>query len=260
MTHLDPSTHVGSVTLRVSDAQRVLRLYSDVLGLKASAGPDGSVEVHAPDGPAILRLIESPRAPAAAPRAAGLFHTAFRWPTRSGLAAVLARLIRAGYPLTGASDHGVSEALYLDDPDGNGVELYWDRDRALWPHDDDGGLVMFTERLDVADLLAAAHGDEAPNGVDIGHVHLRTADVQTAVEFWRDAVGMDLQLMYGDQAAFLSAGGYHHHVGANTWYSLGGPPLAEDALGLARVTIVAPGVDSRLVTGPDAIPVEFVGA
>jgi catechol 2,3-dioxygenase len=272
---LDPRTQVGSVTLRVSDAQRVLGLYSDVLGLKASAGPDGSVEVHAPDGPAILHLIESPGAPPAPARSTGLFHTAFRWPTRAGLSSVLARLLRAGYPLTGASDHGVSEALYLDDPDGNGVELYWDRPRSTWPRDADGGLVMFTERLDVPDLLAATNRDEAPDGVDIGHVHLKTADVERSVDFWRDAMGMDLTLMFAEQAAFLSAGGYHHHVGANTWYSRGGPPLDEDALGLTRVTLALPDaeavgetvarlersgvevVDGRVATGPDGVPVEL---
>jgi catechol 2,3-dioxygenase len=261
---LDPATHVGSVTLRVSDAQRVLGLYADILGLKAAAGADGAVEVHAPDGPALLHLVESRDAPPAPVRATGLFHTAFRWPTRSGLASALARLIRAGYPLTGASDHGVSEALYLDDPDGNGVELYWDRPRSGWPHDADGNLVMFTERLDVAGLLAEAKRDEAPDGVDIGHVHLKTSDVDASVAFWRDVVGMDLQVLLGGQAAFLSAGGYHHHIGANTWYSRGAPPLADDALGLMGVTLVTPdavAITQRVAaaggSAPDGIPVEF---
>jgi catechol 2,3-dioxygenase len=272
---LDPRTHVASVTLRVSDAQRVLRLYSDVLGLKASSGPNGTVELHAPDGPAVVHLVESPGAPPPPPRASGLFHTALRWPTRSGLAAALARLIRANYTVTGASDHGVSEALYLDDPDGNGVELYWDRPREEWPREADGSLVMYTAALDLRDLLSTARGDEWPNGVDVGHVHLKTSDVDRSVSFWRDALGMDLQTQLGDQAAFLSAGGYHHHVGANTWYSRGGPDLPEDALGLMRVTLALPddaavaevtgrleqsGVDvadGRFTRDPDGVPVEL---
>jgi catechol 2,3-dioxygenase len=185
-------------------------------------------------------LKESPGAPAPPPRAAGLFHTAVLFSTRAALADALRRVAESGFRLTGASDHGVSEALYLDDPEGNGVELYWDRPREMWPRTPDGGIDMYTAPLDVRALLAEAQGaPEDPEAI-VGHAHLKVTDLPRSVAFWRDALGLDLKVMYGDQAAFLAAGDYHHHIGANTWHSGGGPVEPEDALGLERVTLALP--------------------
>ena len=221
---IDPRTQVRSVVLRVADAARTAAFYEGVLALP----------------PSLVVLEEAPGAPPPPARAAGLFHTALLFSTRAALADAVRRVADAGIPLTGASDHGVSEALYLDDPEGNGVELYWDRPRARWPRRPDGGIDMFTAPLDVRALLGAAEGGAEDPGVVVGHVHLKVTDLPTSVAFWRDALGMDLKVMYGDQAAFLAAGDYHHHIGANVWRSGGGPPLPESALGLERVTLAVP--------------------
>ncbi|MGI8512377.1 MAG: VOC family protein [Solirubrobacteraceae bacterium] len=175
-----------------------------------------------------------------APRqATGLFHTALRFESRADLAAALRRLIGERVPVTGASDHGVSEAIYLDDPDGNGVELYWDRPRDDWPAPEPGERVhMFTAPLDLEGLLGEGPAEERPR--DVGHVHLKVADIAAAVRFWGDVLGFDLMTTFGGQAAFLSAGGYHHHVGANTWMSAGAGPGPAERPGLEAVTLAFP--------------------
>jgi catechol 2,3-dioxygenase len=236
---IDPGTHVGSVSLRVADADRVAQLYEGAVGLKRIEGPRG-VALSADGEHPLLVLNESPGAPPPPHRAAGLFHTALLFSTRPALADALRRVVEAGFRLTGASDHGVSEALYLDDPEGNGVELYWDRPREEWPMRPDGGIDMFTAPLDVRALLAEAQGAPDDPAAMVGHAHLKVTDIPRSVAFWRDALGLDLKAMYGDQAAFLAAGDYHHHIGANIWQSAGGPPAPEDALGLERVTLALP--------------------
>jgi catechol 2,3-dioxygenase len=154
---IDPGVDVGHVHLKVSDIDRALGFYRDLLGFEVMARMPGAAFLsaggyHHHIG---LNTWESEGGPPPPAGTTGLYHSAFRYPTRAALAGVLNRLIDASYPLTGASDHGVSEALYLDDPDGNGVELYWDRDRDDWPWNEDGSLRMFTAPLDLQDLLAA---------------------------------------------------------------------------------------------------------
>ena len=237
---IDPRTHIGSVSLRVADPEAVARLYEGAVALKRLPDGNGRVVLSADGERPLIVLRESPHAPRPPRRAAGLYHTAIRFSTRAALADALRRVAQAGFRLTGASDHGVSEALYMDDPEGNGVELYWDRARDAWPTTDDGGIEMFTHALDLRGLLATAEGRDDDPGADIGHVHLKVTDLPRTVGFWRDALGMDLKVMYGSQAAFLAAGDYHHHIGANVWESGGGPPAPEDALGLERVTLALP--------------------
>jgi catechol 2,3-dioxygenase len=239
---IDPRAHVQSVSLRVRSAAGVARLYEDAIGLRRL--PDGAargdVVLGDRDGRPLVVLYESRGAPPAPRRGAGLFHTAIRFGSRSALAGALRSVLQAGFRLTGASDHGVSEALYLDDPEENGVELYWDRAREDWPVRPDGGVEMYTRRLDVRGLLEVADDAPVDSGVDVGHAHLKVTDIDRAVAFWRDALGLDLKLTYGREAAFLAAGDYHHHIGLNVWQSGGGPALPEDALGLERVTLALP--------------------
>jgi catechol 2,3-dioxygenase len=235
---LDPRSHVGSVALRAADAESVAGLYEGGVGLRRMDGEPGRI-VLGNDRP-LLTLIESPSAPPAAQGAAGLFHTAIRFPTRAGLAATLRRVAKAGYRLTGASDHGVSEALYLDDPEGNGVELYWDRPHEAWPMAPDGTVAMFTAPLDLRDLLLEPDEGIGVDGADIGHAHLKVTDVERAVDFWGRTLGMNLRARYGADAAFMAAGEYHHHIGLNVWMSRGGPPAPEDARGLERVVLALP--------------------
>ena len=257
---IDPRAHVQSVSLRVRNAEATARLYEGAVGLQRVGEGAEELILGSPDGRPLVVLHESRQAPRPPRRSAGLFHTAIRFSTRPQLADALRRVLQAGNRLTGASDHGVSEALYLDDPEGNGVELYWDRARDEWPVRPDGGIEMYTRPLDVRGLLASAAGSDADPDVDIGHAHLKVTDIDRAIAFWGDEVGMDLKVTYGREAAFLAAGDYHHHIGANTWYSAGGVAKPEDALGLERVTLAVPdgdGSGARLLSDPDGILVEF---
>ena len=251
--------HIVRVALRVSDLDRSMDWYGRVVGLALRARENGRATLGAPDGGPVLLELREAEQPGVAPRhAAGLFHTAFRYPTRAALGAALGRIVTGRESFTGASDHAVSEALYLDDPDGLGVELYRDRPRDEWPPPPPGSKVfMTTEPLDADGVLAAAEADlpDAANGVDVGHVHLKVADVEQAVRFWTEEIGMELMARYGTDAAFIADGGYHHHVGANQWYSRGAALEPQDGPGLDRVVIAdAP---ARTLTTPDGIEVMF---
>jgi catechol 2,3-dioxygenase len=249
--------HIARVALRVSELDRSIGWYGRVVGLALRERENGRATMGAPDGgPVLLELREADR-PGAAPRAAaGLFHTAFRYPTRAALGAALNRIVTGRESLTGASDHAVSEALYLDDPDAIGVELYRDRPREEWPPPRPGEKVyMTTEPLDADGVMAAGEGDlpEAAARVDVGHVHLKVAEVEPAVAFWTQEVGMELMARYGADAAFIADEGYHHHVGANSWYSRGAALEPQDGSGLDRVVIA--GAEQRALTTPDGVEV-----
>jgi len=168
-------------------------------------------------------------------------------PSRGALAVALRQLAETRTPLAGASDHGVSEALYLSDPEGNGIEIYRDRPRDEWPWRD-GRLAMGTRRLALESLIAEAEtgvtGD-LPEGTVIGHVHLRVADVAAAEVFYGDVLGFSLMQRYGDSASFVSAGGYHHHIAFNTWESLGASPAAPDSAGLDHFELLLPDETAR---------------
>ena len=248
---------IARVALRVSDLDTSIDWYGRVVGLALREREDGTATLGAPDGDAVLLELRQAPSPGRAPlHAAGLFHTAFLYPTRAGLGAALERIVRGRETFTGASDHAVSEALYLDDPDGIGVELYRDRDRSEWPPPAPGDKVfMTTQRLDVQDVLDSAEGDlpEAANGLVVGHAHLKVADVEDAVRFWTEEVGMELMTRYGADAAFIADGGYHHHIGANSWYSAGAELEPQDGPGLDRV-VIAGGAERELRT-PDGVEV-----
>jgi catechol 2,3-dioxygenase len=237
--------HIARVGLRVFDLARSLEFYTAIVGLRVREREDGSATLGAPDGGPVLLTLRRAARPGPAPQhATGLFHTAFRYPTRGGLGAALARLVETRYPLAGASDHLVSEALYLDDPDGLGVELYRDRPRDEWPQPPAGQRVrMDTLPLDLRDVLESAEGElpESAAGAQVGHVHLKVADVEQAVDFWTEWIGMELMARYGTDAAFLADGGYHHHIGANTWLSKGARREPEEGPGLDEVVIATSG-------------------
>ena len=196
----------------------------------------------------LLVLVEEP---GARPGAAytGLYHFALLVPQRVELAGWLAHAVRDRVPLVGLSDHFVSEALYLSDPDAHGIEIYWDRPRELW----EGQVAtrMTTLALDTDSLLAelddprSAAYDGLPAGTAMGHVHLKVAQIPDTVAFYRDALGFGLMAQLGRQAAFLGAGGYHHHVGANTWESNGAPPPPPGTAALRHATVVLPGSAER---------------
>jgi catechol 2,3-dioxygenase len=250
---IDPSLRIRAVTLAVADLERSAEFYERVLGLPlierdASSSKGEQTAKLGPDRkrPALL-LREIPGPTPLPPGATGLFHVAWLHPTRAALAETVRRILAGGWPLEGASDHGVSEALYLSDPDGLGIEIYADRPREAWQRPADGhGVRMFTLPLDLDDLLAQHSGEPSaamPAQTTIGHVHLKVADVPRAVAFYRDALGFEEQATI-PSAAFLSAGGYHHHVGLNSWQSAGAGPAPDSAPGLRRVEFELSGAEA----------------
>ena len=250
--------HIARVALRVSDLGRSIDWYGRVVGLALVERSNGSAQLGAPDGGPTLLELRTADQPGEAPRAAaGLFHTAFLYPTRAALGAALQRIVTGKESFTGASDHAVSEALYLDDPDGIGVELYRDRPPSEWPPPPPGDKVfMTTQPLDAEGVLNEASGDlpAAANGVVVGHAHLKVADVAEAVAFWTEDVGMELMATYGSDAAFIAADGYHHHIGANQWYSRGRELEPQSGPGLDRV-VIAGAAEERELRTPDGVPI-----
>jgi catechol 2,3-dioxygenase len=232
------SIALTEVTLRVADLARAQAFYQDVLGFACQAGPAGTAALGPPDSASALVVLEA--APEAPPRARGtasLFHVAFLYPDRPSLARVLRRLTDLGAPI-GSADHGVSEALYLSDPEGNGIELYVDRPRDAWPTADaEGQVSMFTEALDLPSLLAQARqpGPLLPPDTRIGHIHLSVADLGTAERFYADGLGFGVTQRDYPGALFMARDGYHHHIGANIWRSR--QPARPGALGLSRFTV-----------------------
>jgi catechol 2,3-dioxygenase len=224
-SRVDPDTSVGTVRLTVTDLDRSRAFYERAVGLQPTELDDSAAR-------GLNR------------RAPGLYHLAVLVPTRLDLAFALARIAEARYPLDGASDHLVSEALYLSDPDGNGIEIYRDRPRAEWPRAGDQ-LQMSTLPLDLDDVigeLRAATELQAsvPSGTKIGHVHLQVSDLSEAERFYNGVLGFDVIVRGYPGALFVSAGGYHHHIGLNTWHSAGAAPAPEGSVGLRSFEIELP--------------------
>jgi catechol 2,3-dioxygenase len=237
---LPATLRLGAVHLTVSDLDRSVGFYQDALGLRQHRREDAVAALGAGDEDLVV-LHEEPGARPAG-RHAGLYHYALLFPSREELARAVQRLAATRTPISGASDHGVSEAIYLPDPDGNGIELYADRPPTAWPPAPDGARVgMFTRALDVHDLLATVAGEEPvahPDaGLRMGHVHLHVGDIDAARAFYSGAIGFE-EMASLPSALFLSAGGYHHHLGVNTWRGEGVGPTPAGTVGLREWTIV----------------------
>jgi catechol 2,3-dioxygenase len=241
---IPPDTAIGKVRLRVADVEDLATFYERVIGLRAVERDGELVRLGPEGGEPLIELLSAPGAPAPPSFSTGLFHLAILVPDRAELARSLRRVAEAGWRLTGASDHLVSEALYLQDPEGNGIEIYRDRPREQWNRDN-GELRMATLPLDLQSVLDELESSEQdPTGLvpgsRIGHVHLRVADIPGAEGFYNGHLGLDVMVRSYPGALFLAAGGYHHHLGLNTWQSAGAPPPPEGALGLDRYELVLP--------------------
>ena len=247
---MDPGVEIGHVHLKASNLDRLEEFYRDVIGLEVRVRLDHASFLAA-DGyhhHVGINDWHSEGKPLNHSRP-GLYHTAFLYPSRAALGTALARVLALGWPLDGAADHGVSEAIYLRDPEGNGIELYRDRPRGEWPHERDGSLAMTLDPLDLESVLAERDPSvplDAPPSLKIGHVHLQVSDIAGAEAFYRDIIGFDVVVRYGAQASFLSAGGYHHHLGANTWNTRGAPPAELGAPGLYHHAIRYPTLEALL--------------
>jgi catechol 2,3-dioxygenase len=236
------ATTVGAVHLTVGDLERSLDYYGTRIGLRVLERGGGEASLGT-DGRELLHLVEQPGARPPG-QSTGLYHFALLVPERTDLAAWLAHAARDRVGMTGMSDHFVSEALYLRDPDYHGIEIYWDRPREQW----EGQVFerMTTLPLDVDSILnelddpGTAPFDGLPDGTVMGHLHLKVADVDSTIGFYRDVMGFALMAQLGPMAAFLAAGGYHHHLGSNTWESAGAQPPPEGSAALRHGTIVLP--------------------
>jgi catechol 2,3-dioxygenase len=242
---IDAGTTMGPVRLAAADLDSVRDFYRQAIGLAEVESDGGIIRLGAggsDDG--IVELIGEPEAPPRPRGTSGLFHLAILVPGRADLARALQRVAEAGWRLSGASDHLVSEALYLSDPEGNGIELYRDRPREEWPVRD-GKLQMDTLPLDLDGVLGALRREDAdapmPAGTRIGHVHLNVGDLAAAEAFYSGALGFDVTVRGYPGALFVSAGGYHHHLGLNTWAGEGATPPPAGSRGLRQFEIVLPG-------------------
>jgi|HubBroStandDraft_3_1064219.scaffolds.fasta_scaffold16452_2 catechol 2,3-dioxygenase len=244
---VSPATRMGAVHLTVADLERSIGYYESAIGLRVHARCGDRVKLGA-GGEDLLVLFERPHARPVRGYC-GLYHFALLLPRRVELARWLAHAVHDRVALAGLADHYVSEAIYLSDPDGHGIEIYWDRPRELWE-----GMVaerMTTLPLDTASLFSELPDpvgepfEHLPLGTSIGHVHLCVADIPRTIAFYRDVLGLALMASLGGQAAFLSAGGYHHHLGTNTWESAGAGQAPEGSAALRHATIVLPNDAAR---------------
>jgi catechol 2,3-dioxygenase len=240
---IDPATTIGAVGLTVADLDSAQLFYEQAIGLETLERSGNNVRLGA-GGDALVELVGDPDAPARPQPSTGLFHLAILIPSRLELARALRRVAGAGWRFTGASDHLVSEALYLNDPEGNGIEIYRDRPRSEWRYTD-GRLEMATLPLDLDSLVGELSETESggapmPPDARIGHVHLNVAELPASETFYGDGLGLDVTVSGYPGALFLSAGGYHHHVGLNTWFGPGAPPPPQGSRGLAWFDVVVP--------------------
>jgi catechol 2,3-dioxygenase len=242
---LPASLRVGAVELTVTDLDRSVDFYESAIGLRLHRREDGRAALGA-GGEDLLVLVEDASARRAG-RHAGLYHFALLHPSRLELARAAQRLAATRTRISGASDHGISEAIYLPDPDDNGIELAADRGRERWADLSDPTALGGPEPLDLAGLMklvedAEPVADVSPDTV-VGHVHLHVGDIDRGLAFYRDVIGFDLMTLL-DSAAFVAAGGYHHHLGFNIWRGRGVPAVPPGAVGLRHWTIVLPAADA----------------
>jgi len=237
---LPPDAHIGAVSLAIRDLDRSKTFYQDVLGFEETDRQGRTASLRAPGGRVLIELVEKPEAIPRPRRSAGLYHFAILVPSRAALGRSLRRLAAMSWPLTGASDHLVSEALYLDDPDGLGIEIYRDRPRAEWSRRD-GQLAMATDPLDVEGVRDEPGADAPWTGLEagtvIGHVHLHVPHLDAAEALYCGRIGFEPTVRGYPGALFVAAGGYHHHLGLNTWTGIGAPPPPDHAVGLRSFTI-----------------------
>jgi catechol 2,3-dioxygenase len=241
---IHPDTFVGAVRLDTPNIARMKSFYEDAIGLEDLGRSDGIVRLGI-DAKPLVELVDDPNALPKPYGTTGLFHLAILVPSRADLARAIRRVVGADWTFTGASDHLVSEAMYLDDPDGNGIEIYRDRPRADWERTN-GELKMASLPLDIDSILAEEEGEPAPKmapGTRMGHVHLQVSDLAEIEDFYSGVLGFEVTVRGYPGALFVSAGGYHHHLGFNTWAGAGAPAPPEGSRGLDRFEVTLPDRD-----------------
>lgn len=244
--HRQPYTYIGQVNLKVTDLNRSLEFYKRIVGFRVLKQTGKFAELTA-DGKTVLLTIEQPDdVVPKRDRTTGLYHFALLLPSRSDLAQFVLHL-SDNHIRIGSADHLVSEALYFSDPDGNGIEVYRDREAAEWTWSD-GQVAMATDPLDFRDLLAGVTErtwNGLPSDTVMGHIHLHVSELERIREFYVEGLGFELILRFGGQALFIADGKYHHHIGLNTWNGVGAPRPPENGAGLKSFTIVYPSEEAR---------------
>ncbi|RDU34875.1 glyoxalase [Neobacillus piezotolerans] len=242
--HRPPNTFIGNVHIKVQDLGRSLEFYKRIIGFDVLE-QSGMKAVLGSGKKPILTLEQPENAVPKQPRTAGLYHFALLLPSRFELGKFLRHILELGYPI-GAADHLVSEAIYLDDPDGNGIEIYTDRPSSVWKWAGNE-VEMATNQIDAQGILAEAGQSKwegMPAETIMGHIHLHVSDLTETRKFYGEGLGFDLVSRY-PQALFMSTGGYHHHLGLNTWNGVGAPPAAANSAGLKQFSIMFPGEEKR---------------
>lgn len=235
--HEKPNTYVTNVEVKVRDLQRSLKYYQEVIGFKVLKEEANKATLTADGQTALLTIVQPKTVDEKTGLTTGLFHFALLLPTRRDLANIITHFRQTGVYF-GASDHDVSEALYLRDPDENGIEIYIDRPESEWTWQFDQ-VHMVTEPLNIPNILVEATGEwnGLPTDTVMGHIHLSVSSLSAAEEFYTKGLGFDVVTRYGGQALFISTGRYHHHIGLNTWYSEGAPKLGENQVGLKTYSL-----------------------
>ncbi|HAQ07981.1 MAG TPA: glyoxalase [Bacillus bacterium] len=240
--HQPPVTFINQVNIKVQSLERSLVFYQEVIGFKVYEKTDKSAKLTANGKTVLLNIEQLSDVTPKKGRTTGLYHFALLLPDRADLAKILNHFLQTGYPLQGASDHLVSEALYLADPDGNGIEIYTDRPASKWEWNEQH-VVMATQALDAENLLAEGMEQTwngLPAGTMMGHIHLHVAELVKTEEFYTKGLGFDVVSRYGPQALFISSGKYHHHIGLNTWNGVGAPAPSANSVGLESFSLVLP--------------------
>jgi len=235
--HEKPNTYVTNVEIKVSDLQRSLTFYQEIIGFKILQQESHKATLTADGETALLTIVQPETVEEKLSMTTGLYHFALLLPTRHDLANIITHFHEKGVYL-GASDHAVSEALYLNDPDHNGIEIYTDRPESEWTWHNDH-VHMVTEPLNIRSILEDGHGNwnGLPVGTVMGHIHLSVSNLAEAEQFYTKGLGYDIVTRYGSQALFISTGRYHHHIGLNTWHSENAPKLGQNHVGLKTFSL-----------------------
>ncbi|WP_019241263.1 MULTISPECIES: VOC family protein [Bacillus] len=259
--HKQPNLYIRDITINVSNLEQSTAFYTDLLGFKVLKRSDRNVMLTV-DGINPMVILHQPDTVIPKQgRTTGLYHFAILLPSREELGSFLLHMANKNFRFQGASDHLVSEALYLADPDGNGIEVYHDRPSEQWVWKNNE-VKMSTEPMDVEGVLAAGQGKEwkgMPNATLFGHIHLHVADLEKAIHFYQEVLGYDVVCRYGDQAVFISTGGYHHHIGLNTWNGKGAPAPRENTIGMKEFSIVIPNEEykNKVIKALKALNISF---
>lgn len=245
--HSKSNIYVNELALKVVDIERALKFYTKIMGFSIMKREEKKAVLTADGFNPILTLIEPEDILPKVPKRTGLYHIAILLPSRYHLGLFLKNIQDEWYPITGGSNHGVSEAVYLDDPDGNGIEVYRDVASSEWNRDEDR-INMVTQPLDYHKIIGEAGENKwgkAPLDTIIGHIHLHVGDLEEAKKFYIDGLGFDLTMEAGSSAIFLSSGGYHHHIGLNIWNGRNAEPPPDNSVGMKYYTMVFPSIEIR---------------